>query len=266
MNYKEEYELEIDLKDLFFDIVYQWRIILLVAVIFCVAAGGYAIGHNAMIVPKETLALGEHQETEVDQAGADTATETQGTEGIKKLSPVKYAVLGFLAGCFGVAFLVGIFYVLSDKIRGERELRERYGYYLLGTVPKLQKKKFLSGIDRALQKLEEGTGQITEEEAYGIITANIRNLSLKDSIILVTGTVEIGKLKRLMERIAPRIEGVTLVEGADMTVTAGTLERLASCDSVILVEERDKSRRARIHREQESIDMLKKTVIGYVML
>ena len=266
MNYKEEYELEINLKDLFFDILYQWRIILLAGVILCVVAGVYAVRYNIVNRPEESPAIEEQQMHENEQSGEITADETGTSKEPSKLSVVKYAVLGFAGGIFGVVFFYGITYILSDKIRGERELRERYGYYLLGTIPKLQKKKFLSGVDRFLQKLEEGSEQVAEEEAYGIISANITNLSPKESTILVTGTVETGKLKKLISEVTTRTEGVILAEGADMNVTASTLESLASCDAVILVEERDKSRRARIHREQESIAVLNKAVVGYVML
>lgn len=266
MNYREEYELEIDLRDLFFYILYQWRTILLAAVILAVAAGAYAVRSNIVSQSKEALMAKEQQMHESEQPDESTMTESGAPEEIQKLSIVKYAVLGFLGGVFGAVFLYGISYILSDKIRGERELRERYGYYLLGTVPKAQKKRLLSGIDSFLQRLEAGAGQVAEEEAYGIISANIRNLALENSTILVTGTVESGKLKKLIVQIMARTEGVTLVEGADMNVTASTLERLASCDAVILVEERDMSRRARIHREQESVAILKKTVVGYVML
>jgi len=41
MNYKEEYEQEIDLKDLLFAILYKWKLILVVAVVLAVALGGY---------------------------------------------------------------------------------------------------------------------------------------------------------------------------------------------------------------------------------
>nr|WP_297863572.1 hypothetical protein [uncultured Acetatifactor sp.] len=266
MNYREEYELEIDLRDLFFYILYQWRTILLAALILCAAGGAYALGHNVVSQPREALTVNEQQMLENEQSDESITDEEKIPEKVQELSVVKYAVLGFFLGAFGIVFLYGITYILNDKIRGDRELRERYGYYLLGTVPKVQKKRFLSGIDSFFQKLEDGTGQAAEEEAYGIISANIRNLASENSTILVTGTVESGKLKTLIDRIMTQIEGVVFVEGADMNVTASTLERLATCDAVILVEERDVSRRARIHREQESIAALKKTVVGYVML
>lgn len=39
--YTEDYEAEIDLKDLFFSILYRWRILVLVAAIGAVVLGGY---------------------------------------------------------------------------------------------------------------------------------------------------------------------------------------------------------------------------------
>ena len=60
-------------------------------------------------------------------------------------------------------------------------------------------------------------------------------------------------------------ENIMLMTGAYMNVSANTLEMLAECDAVILVEERDGSLRSKIQREQESIAALEKNVIGYVL-
>ena len=85
-------------------------------------------------------------------------------------------------------------------------------------------------------------------------------------MFLVTGTVGAERLQEVAEALSARLEEVTLVAGADMNVTASTLEMLAECDAVILVEERGRSLRAKIHEEHESIAALEKPVIGYVIL
>ena len=66
--------------------------------------------------------------------------------------------------------------MLSDKVRGERELRERYGYYLLGSIPKEGKKRPFDGIDRLLKGVEGAEG-IETDEAYRIVATNIANLA-----------------------------------------------------------------------------------------
>ena len=156
--------------------------------------------------------------------------------------------------------------MLSDKLREERELRERYGYYLLGTVPRERKKRLFGGIDRLLEKWDRGSEGITPEEACWIISINIINLARTGGTFLVTGTVGIERLQELVEIISSQVENVALTAGADMNRTAGTLEALAECDAVILVEERGRSLRREIQKEQESIAALEKPVVGYVVL
>ena len=82
----------------------------------------------------------------------------------------------------------------------------------------------------------------------------------------MTGTVGIERLQELVEIISSQVENVALTAGADMNRTAGTLEALAECDAVILVEERGRSLRREIQKEQESIAALEKPVVGYLIL
>ena len=256
MNNREEYEQEIDLRDLLFHILYKWRRILLAAVLVCGLAAGYAVFSNAASSAERNPQGEEPQAAEGEQ----------GESAEKAADPVKYAAAGFLGGAFILAFWYGMGYVLSDKLREERELRERYGYYLLGTVPRERKKRLFGGIDRLLEKWDRGSEGITPEEACWIISINIINLARTGGTFLVTGTVGIERLQELVEIISSQVENVTLTAGADMNRTAGTLETLAECDAVILVEERGRSLRAKIHEEHESIAALEKPVIGYVIL
>lgn len=273
MEYRQEYEQEIDLKDLLFHILYQWKSVLMTAVLVCVLAVGYTAFYNEVSLPdkrntvhrqlaeqKQQLeALSEGQPADPIQKQMTQLQEE--LEGLKKYSYVKYGAAGFIGGLFLMAFLYGIGYICSDRIRGERELRDRYGYYLLGTIPKKRR-----GVNRFLEKLEGVSEEVTENEAYWIISTNIANLAAAGSTILITGTVEEAKLKVFTEVISSQVEDVSLVTGANMNATASTLEALAVCDSVILVEERDRSLRAKIQKEQESIEVLGKMVMGYVMM
>lgn len=263
MNYSGEYEQEIDLRDLLFHILYRWRSIVLTGVLICGLAVGYAFVGNAGIFSGEVRG-GQEQTGEADGAeGSEGAADANAAD---KADPVKYGVLGFAGGAFLLIFFYAAGYVFSDKIRGERELRERYGYNLLGTLPKTRKRGFLSGIDRMLEKLEGSAEPITEEEAYWIIAINIINLAKTGGAFLVTGTVALEKLQEITEVLSAQVENVTLMSCANMNRTASTLEALAECDAVILVEERGRSLRREIHREHESIAALEKVVVGYVVL
>ena len=46
MNYRDEYEQVVDLKDLLFHILYRWRSVLVVAILVCALMAGYAVLSN----------------------------------------------------------------------------------------------------------------------------------------------------------------------------------------------------------------------------
>ncbi|MDE7221161.1 MAG: hypothetical protein K2O45_16350 [Oscillospiraceae bacterium] len=279
MGYKEEYEQEIDLKDLMFHVLYRWRPMLLVAVLACALAAGYAALYNGLVLPDRRAGVQAQLEEQERLLGAleegqpaDTLQrrleELQGElDGLDGTSIVKNGAIGLALGLFGLAFCYAVGYVLSDRMRGERELLDRYGYRLLGTFPRRRKGKALQGFDRSLEEWEGGSGPMEEEEVLGIIAMNITNLAPDGGLFLVTGTVDAEKLQKLTKGIVPLLQkNVMLAVGADMNRTAGTLEMLGECDAVILVEERGVSLRGRIQREHESIAALGKPVVGYVVL
>ena len=278
MECREEYEQEVDLRDLLFHILYRWRALMIAAALLCGLAVGYVALHNGKTLPDRRAGLQEQIQEQEGLLGTlaegqpaepiqqEIARLREELDGLEKLGYGKYALLGFAGGLFAVAFWYGFSYVCSDKLRGERELRERYGYYLLGTLPREKRTGLLTGVDHMLGRWEGASERISREEAYWIISINIINLAKTGGTFLVTGTVDAEKLQEITEVLSTQVENVTLVSGADMNRTAGTLEALAECDAVILVEERGKSLRAKVHREQESIEALEKPVVGYVVL
>lgn len=254
MNYRDEYEQVVDLKDLLFHILYRWRSVVVIAILFSVLMVGYAFASNAGNAAEKVSSI----QTETAEGEEPEAPRT--------MSPVKYGVIGFAAGVFLMVFLYGMAYVLSDRLRGERELGERYGYLLLGVFPHIEGRRFLHGIDRMLVKAEGVSEGIGEEEVYRIVATNIVNLAGDCRKVLVTGTIDANRLEEFTEVTASLVEGVELVMGPNMNMTASTLEALAMCDAVILVEEKNRSLRTKIQKEQESIAALNKPVVGYVLL
>ncbi len=290
------YEQEIDLKDLMFQVMYRWRSVILVALAAGALWAGYAVWYNTEVLPErreevqgaleEQVRLrdllkaqeqGGEQSAELQRAREQGLTAEQAgkqaeelkaeLEGLKERSPVKNFAMGFAAGFFAMVFCYGAGYLFSDRLRGERELRERYGYYILGVFPGMGRKRFLGSVDRFLERLE-GTGKRpSEEEAYRIAAVNMTNLAGTGRTLLVTGTIGQERLQGFVDSVIKYLhEDMALVAGADMNVTADTLEALAECDGVILVEQRGRSLRRQIHREYESIAALGKPVVGYVVL
>ncbi|MCR2046558.1 hypothetical protein NSB25_04605 [Acetatifactor muris] len=249
MEYCYGHEREIRTKDLLIYILYKWRSILLTAMAGCVLAGIYTVWNISATASNDTENLWQKL--------------WNGQNAVLK----KWVFIGFAAGILVSMFYHAMGYTSSDKIRGERELKERYGYHLLGVFHHRKKRCFLSCIDRQLEKWEGYSKDISEEETYRIIAANITNLAGDGGLLLVTGTVDIERLQEFSSIILTQLnENILLVTGSDMSENADTLEALAECDAVILVEERNKSSRVKIQREQDSIEAFGKNVMGYVLL
>lgn len=273
MDNRESYEQEIDLKDMMFYILYRWRPMLAVIAIASLLAGGYTTVYNGYLLPGKRTevqsrldALAAVEEGQAPDAEQIQKLEKQ-LEELTRLGFVKYLAMGLAGGCFGVFFCYGMAYVLGDRMQGERELLERYGYRLLGVFPRRRGGKPLEGFDGFLEMREGVSGQITEGEAYRIVAVNITNLAKDGGTFLVTGTAEDGKLQEFAKALGALLqENVILVTGGNMNRTASTLEALGKCDAVILVEERGVSARGKIQREHESITAFGKPVVGYVVL
>ena len=202
-----------------------------------------------------------------EQAGRQAEELKAQLEALKERSPARNIAMGFAAGFFVTVFCYGMAYVFSDKLRGERELRERYGYYILGVFPRGGRRRLLGFVDRMLERLEGTRERPSKEEIYRIISVNMMKLAGDGGTFLVTGTVGRERLQGFVDDLVQYLrEDMALVAGADMNVTADTLEALAECDGVVLVEQRGRSLRRQVHREHESIAAFGKRVVGYVVL
>lgn len=279
MDCKKGYEPQIDLKDLMFHVLYRWRPILVVAVMACVLAIGCTVLYNEFILPdKRGGILGRIEEQKVLVEGLEEGQPTdwiqkrlaelqEELDGLSELNIVKHGIIGLMLGLCGLVFCFAVSYVLSDRMRGERELLDMYGYYLLGTFPRQRKGKDLQGFDRSLEEWEGNSKPTSRDEVHGIIAMSITNLAKDGGMFLMTGTVDVRKMQKLTKDIIPLLQkNAMLTVGADMNRTAGTLAALGECDAVILVEERGESLRGRIQREHECIAALGKPVVGYVVL
>ena len=287
MRYGSGYKAEIEIRDLLFHLLRRWRSILLLSVlfyllwgnheIFCItlyAAGSGGEGKKAagdageQIVPAvaqvKQEALEKQEIPKSDQIQGETVrTEKENTPERKKT--VKCYTMNFAAWVCLAVTARGVFYVLGGRLRGARELRRQYGYRLLGIVPAPEKRRFLSCVDRMVKRLEAG-GRGLAEEAFAVAAVNIRNMAGRGRRILLTGTLESRRLEALAEKISSGLTDVAVTVGEKMASDPATVRKLADCEGVILVEQKDRSRRAEIQREQDMIAVMGKDVVGYIFV
>lgn len=178
----------------------------------------------------------------------------------------KYGMIGGVIGAFLVIFWICGTYILGGRMHTEKEIRTQLGLRILGTFALPEKKGFLCGIDRWLERLEGTAERPSEEEVLERCIVNIQNYTEEGSQILFTGTVSEEQLQYLGSKLSEKLTGRNLVISPDMNKSTETLRQLAACQAVILVEQREVSRIREIRKEGEVILGLKKPVVGCLVI
>lgn len=196
-----------------------------------------------------------------------TLEEPKKPEEVSVISrPVRQLALGAFVGIFLAAGFYGIRYMLSDVVRTDRELKDRFDFQLLGAFSSPDKKGLLSFADRLLERMEGIGVKPSDVVVCQCIAANITNLSKDKKNLLLTGTVSAEELDALAENVTPDLKDIQLQVMDNMNSNPETIKQLTQCDGVILVEKRNASKHAEIQMEQELIRALEIPVVGYIML
>ena len=174
--------------------------------------------------------------------------------------------LGVFVGVFLAAGFYGIRYLLSDVVRTDRELKDRFGFQLLGAFAGPARKGVLSFVDRLLERMEGIGVKPSDAVVCQCIAANITNLAKDKKNLMLTGTVSAKELDVIAENVAPDLKDIQLQVMDNMNSNPETIKQLTRCDGVILVEKRNASKYAEIQMEQELIRALEIPVVGYIML
>ena len=183
------------------------------------------------------------------------------------MGAIKYAVLGGVLGGFMMVFFICVAFLMSDKLVNEKEIRRRYGIMVLGVFAKNGKKKAFAFVDRWLDKLEGTAGSETDEEhTFEVIAANTLNYAEGVKNILLIGTADKETLERLCSGLSGLLPGLSLTVGGNPCGDARTIKETASCDAVIMVEQRDRSMFGTMEQELGLVESLNKKVLGCVVL
>lgn len=179
-------------------------------------------------------------------------------------SALKYAVLGGVLGGFLIVFFICVCFLLSDKLYSPKELRNRFGAKILGTLPVSEKSK-KGMIDRWLNHLEgRGNGNSAENE-YELITANIQNYTDNIKTLLVSGCAASDSIVQVADYLKTHMPHIQIITGGNILQNVDAVQKLSECDSVVLVEQCNCSTYQSIELELEKVYDLKKEVIGFVV-
>lgn len=180
-------------------------------------------------------------------------------------SGIKYGILGGVLGAFLSVFCICVVFLMGDKLKSEKELKDRFGLKILGAFEQVTKKRAFAGVDRWLDRLEGKTSK-KPAEVYEIMAANVRNYMEADRNIMILSSTTAEKTVEIAEELKKRLNGEEIHIGTGMGTSAETLRLLPEAGQIILVEERSVSKYGDIQNELDVIRSLDKYVIGCIVI
>jgi len=188
-------------------------------------------------------------------------------------SAIKYAIAGFILGSFLALVVIATVFLMSDRLLGTKELRSRYNLRVLGIMERSSKKRLFGFIDQFINKLVGISNvKIEEKEAVKRICANLKAFLTMENIsncnIMLTGTTDIKNIEALYNKISSElmISAGKLMFGGNISYTAETINKVADCNAIVIVEEIGQSTYTEITKEIENIKDLNKKVIGIIII
>lgn len=179
---------------------------------------------------------------------------------------VNQALIGLLIGVFIAIVLLTVWYLFNGKLKTGRELRNRYDLPLLGEFTHSRALWKGKGIDWILEKLEFGKKTNWDNELNSI--ALLIEEAKDGKTILLTGTLEEKRIKKIYEGLAPRLQeqGIELVFEPDYLNNSEAVAASRDLDSVLLMEEKYVSRVRDLNRLAEMLEIEEANVIGAVLI
>ena len=178
---------------------------------------------------------------------------------------ISQAIFGFALGFFLSAIVIVGIYLFNGKLKTGRELMNRYDLFLVGSFSHSRAWWKGKGIDWILEHLEYGKTTKFENELDSITTLVESRKGNKR--ILITSTLGEKEIKKVYDGLASRLEkkGIDLILQAEYLHNSKAVEASADIDSVLLIEEKYKSRIQDLNRMATMLTIEEATVIGAIL-
>ena len=178
----------------------------------------------------------------------------------------RQAFFGFALGAAVVVLACMLVYFFNGKLKTGREMRKRYDLALLGEVSHSRAWRKGKGIDRILERLEFGKIILLENELDNIASLIVPERNGKE--IVLTGSLEGKRLQQVYEGLVSKLneKGITVTLQADYLRNGAAVAATAGADSVLIIEEKYKSRIRDLNRMAEMLTIENAKVIGAVLL
>lgn len=174
-------------------------------------------------------------------------------------SVVKYTLLGFILGVFIACVIITLKYVFSNKFSTQANFFCRYhSVKKIGVVkPQYKRNNFVVLID----KKSGDDDNLSLENSYRLLSANIKNITKEMGKVLFTGTADFNRIETLIKEL-----GVDADVKASFFIDPACLESISDYDGVIIVEQRNYSDCRFVDEEIKLISNTNTELIGAIVI
>lgn len=178
---------------------------------------------------------------------------------------VKFAVVGAFLGAFLAACMVSAGFLSGGTIPGENDLKRLYGITRLGRYHQNAK----TGIDRKIASWEGfRASELDEKAAFELLAATIRSRIGEDKPAMLVGSTDSGVLEKAYEMLlsSEDLDREILIFGGNLVEDPAVIRKLNEIQSVVFLEDRDKSKNADFAKAISMVKEQKKALLGLIEL
>ena len=174
-------------------------------------------------------------------------------------SGIKYSLIGFAAGVFGVALVFAVLYVFGKKVKTQAQFFCAFANVRkIGVMKPLEKRTKYS---RFVDVRSGDDSKANSETNNKIILYNYENLTKDYKSILITG---VGDQK--VTRDAVELLGLKGDFKPNMILNPEIIKNLSDYDCVVLIEQRNRSLFQNVYDELKLIDNAGTKIIGAIII
>lgn len=174
-------------------------------------------------------------------------------------STLKSSLKGFIIGSFSVVLIISANYIFGNRFSTQGKFFGRFpNLRRIGVIKPMSKRsKFVQFID----KRTSDDNELSFEDSYALIAANIRNLTAGMNKIMITGTVESTKIKELVDKLNIKAD-----VKESIFKKPSNLESASTYDCIILIEQRNFSDCRLVSEEISLISNINAKLIGALII
>lgn len=200
--------------------------------------------------------------------------DNDGREEIVKMQYInlKYIFVGAIFGILIVGFYLICKYLMNKRFTSNCFIETDLQSPLLGVFCETkEKKKIGSQIDKWINSwFEQKNESFLENEKLHMLVANIRVLMQKKDLknLYVTSTVKTNEIKQFLLKLQEEFKDSQMdcIIGQSILYDVTSMEKFAQADSVIFIEQKEKSLNSEIYEETKYANKYGINILGFVVI